>query len=142
MASRAELIMQALVTALTVPPMTSVPAASVFRDLDSAISSGFPAIVIEEGNEPAPGLSVISRAARELDFRVSVLIKGSSPYSLADAPLIEAYDRIMADRTLAGKAQEIVEGETSRERAVLEKPVAVVTKTFTVRYRTAETSLL
>lgn len=142
MASRVEAIMQALVTALTVPAMTSVPAASVFRDLDSAISSGFPAIVIEEGNEPAPGLGVISRAARELEFRLSVLIKGSAPYSLADAPLIEAYNRVMADRTLGGKAQEIVEGETTRERAVLEKPVAVVTKTFMVRYRTAETSLL
>jgi hypothetical protein len=61
---------------------------------------------------------------------------------LADAPLIEAYNRIMADTTMGGKAMNIVEGETTRERAVLEKPVAVVTKTFTVRYHTAGASLI
>lgn len=142
MSSRVELIMAALVTALTVPAMNSVPAASVHRDLDSAISAGFPAVVVEEGNEPAPGRDIISRAARELEVHLRILIKGSSPYALADAPMIEAYNRIMADGTLGGLAMEIVEGETARERAVLERPVAVVTKTFTVRYRTAETSLL
>lgn len=141
--SRVESIMVALLAKLTAAPaMTSVAATSIFRDLDSAIASGFPALVLEEGNEPEPGLQVVSRAARELEFRLHVLIKGSAPYSLADAPLVEAYDRLMADRTLGGIAQEIVEGETTRERSVLEKPVAIVTKNFTVRFRTAETSLL
>lgn len=141
--SRVEAIMVALLAKLTATPaMSSVAATSIYRDLDSAIASGFPALVLEEGNEAAPGLSVVSKAARELEFRLHVLIKGSAPYSLADAPLIEAYDRLMADRTLGGLAQEIVEGETTRERTILEKPVAIVTKNFTVRFRTAETSLL
>lgn len=140
--SRVESIMVALLAKLTAPAMTSVAADSIYRDLDSAIAGGFPALVLEEGDEPTPGLSVISKAARELEFRLHVLIKGSAPYSLADAPLIEAYDRLMADRTLGGLTQEIIEGATTRERTMLEKPVAIVTKNFTVRFRTAETSLL
>ncbi len=140
--SRVERIMTAMLTALTAPTMTAVPAASVFRDLDSALDSELPAIVIEEGGEPAPDLSVIQRAGRHLNVRVAVLIKGTLPFSLADAALIESFDRIMADRTLAGLAMNIEEGETKRERAMLEKPVAIVTKDFIVHFRTDETSLL
>lgn len=140
--SRVESIMVALLAKLTAPEMTSVDAASVYRDLTSAVGEGFPALVLEEGYEPKPGLGVVSRAARELEFRLIVLIKDSDPYSKADAPLIEAYDRIMADRTLGGLTQGIEEGETTRERTVLEKPVGMVTKNFIARFRTAETSLL
>jgi len=142
MSSRVEQIMVALVAKLTAPTMTSVPVAQVYRDIDSALASGFPAIVIEEGNEAAPGIDVVSKAARTLEVRMHVLIKGSAPYSLADAPMIELYDRIFADRTLGGLVQNIIEGDTTRERAMLEKPVAIVTKNLTMQYRTAETSLL
>lgn len=140
--SKVEQIMSALLTALTVPAMTAVPAASVFRDLDSALDNELPAIVIEEGDEPAPDISVISLAGRYLNVRVAVLIKGTLPFSLADAALIESYNRIIADRTLGGLAINIAEGETKRERAMLEKPVAIVTKDFIVHFRTSETSLL
>lgn len=143
MSSRVESIMVALLAKLTATPaMTSVAATSIYRDLDSAIAAGFPALVLEEGDEDPPGLAIVSRASRSLEFRLHVLIKGSAPYTLADAPLVEAYDRIMADRTLGGLTQEIIEGATTRERAMLEKPVAIVTKNFVARFRTAETSLL
>lgn len=131
-----------LVDKLTGPPMGTIPDTSVFRNFDSALNSELPAVLIEEGDEPTPDLTHVSLADRRLNVRVSVLIKGDQSYQFADEPLVEVYDRIMKDRTISGLALDLVEGPTKRERMMLEKPVAIITKNFIVRYRTAEDSLL
>jgi hypothetical protein len=142
MASRAEQIMQAVVVALTVPPMTSVAAANVYRDLTHAIDRAVTtAIAVEEGDEPEPDLSVLSIAYRQMEVRISAIAKGASGSAGADAPMVEAFGRLMASQTLGGLAQRITEGETRREREALEKEVAVFTKTYRIEYRTGETSL-
>lgn len=143
MASRVEQMVVYLYNKLTAPgAMISVLSSSVFRDLDSALNSELPAIVLEEGDESAPELPALGIANRFLTVRLMILIKGELPYSLADVPLIEAYDLIMSDRTVNNMAIDLTEGETKRERAMLEQPVAIVSKEFVIEFRTDETSLL
>ena len=142
MPSRAEQIAQAIQAALTVPPMVSVPAAQVYRDLDRALAADVPAaLVVESGDESPPDLAVLGIAYRTLTVRVIALAKGASPATVADAPLLEAYARILADRTLGGLAVDITEGETQRQTNVMETGVAAVAKHYQVLYRTAATSL-
>ncbi|SFJ04374.1 hypothetical protein [Nitrosomonas sp. Nm34] len=143
MASRVEQMMGYLYAKLAASgAMTTIASSSVFRDLDSALNGELPAVVIEEGDELTPELPALGIANRQLTIRLMILIKGSAPYSLADAPLIEAYNLIMSDRTVNNMAIDLTEGETRRTRGMLEKPVAIVSKEFVIQFRTDETSLL
>ena len=108
MSSKAEQIAQALVTALTVPEMSSVPAARVYRELEDAIRSDlFPAIVIELANEPDPVSVLIGVKDRMVDAEVIVLAAGAGRNAAADSAAVEAYNRIFADRTIGGLAIEV-----------------------------------
>ena len=40
---------------------------------------------------------------RFVDVRVTTIAKGASPYTAADAALVESHARVMADRTLGGR---------------------------------------
>ena len=142
MPSRAESIMQAVMHCLTSPAMTSVPADQVYRDITRAIDSAKTvAIAVEEGDETAPDKSLLGIAYRRLEVRVAALAKGQAATTLADAPMLESFNRIMADRSLGGLVIDIEEGETTRQREALEKEVAVFTKTYFITYRTGEGSL-
>lgn len=139
MTSRAEAIADALEVAFTVPPMTAVPAARVFRERDAALRSAlFPAVVVELGDEQAPQSVLISKKDRFLDVLVTVL---AASYSAGDAALVETFGRIFADRTLGGIALDVVEGETSRDTESAGELAATTRKRYTVHYRTAESSM-
>lgn len=142
MTSKAERITAAIHTALTVPAMTSVPAARVYRDLHGALQVDLlPAIAVETGDEIEPAHRARGFKVRELDVLVIVLARGTSPYTVADAALVEAHARVMADRTLGGLALGVQEGITRRERADAEQQIAAITKTYRVQYHTTETSI-
>ena len=120
--------------------MSSVPAARVFRDLHGALQSELlPAIAIETGDEPDPVRVVIGAKERSVDIRVTVLAAGG--YVAADAAVLEAFGRVMAEPTLGGLAFEADEGQTRRDRDDGERQVVAVTKTWRFQYRTAEDSL-
>lgn len=140
MPSRAEAIADALHAALTVPPLASVPPARVFRDLEGALAcEHLPALVIETGDEPPPTRPVIGHRQRRTALDVTVLAAGG--YQAADAALVEAYGRLMADPTLSGLAFELEEGATRRQRHDGERHLVAVAKEFVAQYRTAENSL-
>lgn len=140
MTSKAERIADALHAALSSPAMTSVPPARVFRDLHGALQSELlPAIAIETGDEPEPVRAVIGAKERVVDVRVTVLASGS--YLAADAALVEAFARVMADPTLGGLVFEADEGQTRRDREEGERQLVAVTKTWRCQYRTADDSL-
>lgn len=142
MTSLAERITAAVYTALTVPTMSSVPAARVFRDLQGAISSTeLPAIAVETGDEPEPMRSVIGHKMRAVEVRVTVLASGASPFSAADPALVESFNRLAAAPTLGGLAFEFSEGSTNREREGAEQNVGAVTKTYVYQFRTTEGSI-
>jgi len=140
--SKAEQIAQALVTALTVPAMTSVPAARVYRELEDAIRSElFPALVLELNGEPDPVSVLIGVKDRVVDADVIVLAAGSNRNADADSATVEAFGRIFADRTLGGLAIEVLEGPTRRERDTVGESMLAITKSYRIEYRTGESSL-
>lgn len=142
MTSKAEAITQAVVSALTVPPMTSVPAARVYRDLHGAMQADdLPAIAVETGDEDTPDRRTTRHKLRWLDLQVTVVARGASPYTAGDAALVEAFGRVFADRSLGGLAMEVLEGPTRRERSPAEQQVGAVTKTYRIQYTTLEESL-
>lgn len=142
MSSKAESIIDAVEAALTVPTMTAVPTARVYRDMTDALDTGlYPAIVLELGNEGEPERLLIGYKMRTLDVSLTVLATGTNAYTAADAAVVEAFNRLAADATLGGLAFEFDEGETIRERDGAAQNVASVTKLYRFKFRTTEGSL-
>jgi hypothetical protein len=145
--SAAEDIVTELIHLLKVPPLSAVPAASVYRDLmDARSSAHLPCIALETGDEPAPVRNLIGLKDRRVEVEVTVLAKGSTPYQQADAAVVELTQRILgaprvAGMVLNGLALDILEGPTRRQREGLSEDLAAVTKTFVVEYRTPEGSI-
>lgn len=122
--------------------LSGVSGVTIHRDIVRAIDRAEQlALVVEHGDEPAPQVEFIGTTERAVEINVSVVAKGSAPYSRADAPLLAAHNLIMADRSLGGLALDINEGPATRQRDALEREVGVITKTYTVAYRTASDSL-
>lgn len=142
MTSKVEQIMQAIVVLMTVPPMTSVAAGDVHRDVERAIDKSVTtALAIEEGDEPEPNRAFIGLAMRKVDVRITAIAKGAGAMTAADAPSVEAHNRLFADLSLGGLVADIQEADTVRQREALEKPVAAITRTYRIEYRTSNNSL-
>lgn len=142
MTSKAEQITAAVVTALTVPTMSSVPAARVFRDLHGALGSALlPAIAVETGDESEPVRVTIGHKMRSVEIRVSVLASGSNPFSAADAAVVESFNRLAAIPTLGGLAFEFDEGPVVRLREDAEQNTCRVDRTYVYKFRTTEASI-
>jgi hypothetical protein len=139
--SKAELIAQAIVTLLTVPPLSGMTAQDVLRDpLDAIDSATFPKITVETGNEDVPTSHVLGIKNRAVEIHVSVLTAGATPLVSADPIASEAAGRILAAPTLGGLSYDLDEGPTLRATNDLGEGTARITMTFQVRYRTTETS--
>lgn len=147
MTSAAHDIVSEIVNVLKNPAMDAVPASAIYRDLmDARRSAHMPCIAVELGDEDAPVRNLIGFKDRRLTVDVTVLAAGSDPYGQADAAMVEAFYRIMSAATpggeiLSGRALDIVEGPTRRQREGMAEDLAAVTKTYTVEYRTQEGSL-
>ena len=112
MSTLAEQIAVAVVTAMTTPAMSSVPAARVFRDPDDALRSEImPCIVVEMGDEPSPREVLIGRQDREVET-------------------------LEIDRTLGGLALNIIEGPVQRISETSGDRLASVTRLLGIEYRT------
>lgn len=142
MTTRAEAIAAHVADLMRTPAMTSVAAIDVYRSLGRALDAETTtALVIEPGDEPEPSGEIVGFEVRRLELRVIAIAKGAEPDTLADAPLLEAHNRLLTDPTLGGLAMRIDEGATKRERADLDRPAAAITKSYIVTYRTEGTSL-
>jgi hypothetical protein len=148
MASAAEDIVSQIITTLTSPAMTSVPAANVYRDiLDARRADQMPCVCVEAGDEDAPIRALIGRKDRKIDIQITVLAKGTNPYAQADAAVVETHARLFASPIVGGEilnglALDILEGPTRRNRDGMDEDIAAVTKTYTIEYRTAEDSIV
>lgn len=143
--TRAEDIAREMVKSLTDPAMASVPAANVYRDLIGALQAGkaesMPAVVIEVGNEEAPDELVIGRVMRAVYIDVHALQAGPDAASAVDAIALEAYNRIVQSAGLKAMVFELSEGAVTRENGVAGSRIALVTRTWRVRYSTAAASI-
>ena len=142
MASVAEQIADAVVAKLTVPPMSTVPAARVFRDVMRARrATELPAVAVETGDEVSPVRSLITKKDRRIEIQVSFIAKGDSPYTQCDPALVESHGRIIADLSLGGLAMDILEGPTYRTRDGVDSDYGEVKKTYVIEYRTDEAAI-
>lgn len=140
MPSRAESIAQAVVAALTTPPMVSVAPASVYRDMRGALSAPqLPAIAVETGNEPQPVRTNVRDLLRTVEIRVTVLAAGQG-YGVADDAHVESAARLLAAPTLGG-AWDVVEGPVVRERDEADQQRIAITHTYLYQYRTTDGSI-
>jgi hypothetical protein len=141
MTSKAEQIAQAIITRLTVPPLTGMTAAEVLRDpLDALDSADYPLLCVELGDESPPTRPVTGAKQRSVLVHVSVLANGATPLVAADPIATEAAGRILAAPELGGLAIDTLEGATERIKDELGEGSAKITMTFQVVYRTTETS--
>jgi len=108
-----------------------------FRDRWEALARDeMPAIVIQPQSED-PQINAIPYSDRALSFSLDILISGRPLSVLADPIRVSAHALLMADRTLGGLAQDIVEGTAqwdaeSGEIGVLRIPYRVKFRTRTV----------
>lgn len=140
MAITADLIAAAVLDRLTVPAMASVPASSVYDDLEDALAAKhLPAVAVEAGDESEPEPAAIGLLDRALDVRVTVLAKADR--AAAAAALEESFGRLVADRSLGGLALLMDEGPTERDVADKNDRLRAITKTYRYTYRTALNAL-
>jgi hypothetical protein len=134
MTSRREQILSAIATALAT---TDGVSGRVFRSRVEAFSRNeAPAIIIEPGPDRAQTYS-ICKLDWTLDVLVVVHTRGQIPDQLADPILVDAHDKLMADRTLGGLAIDIVPTLSDPQRDKADLTSLWQVNTYQVRYRTA-----
>jgi len=141
-ASIAHQIVQAVSVKLTTPEMTSVIAVNVRTEpiFPADVESGT-ALNIELGNEGPANLDLIGVKGRATELKLIAIASGSSAVVNADAVIVEAHARLMADETLGGLCFDMVELDTVRENAASGKRLSIIEKTYLVNYRTSDASL-
>jgi len=134
MTSRREQILSAIATALAT---TDGVSGRVYRSRVEAFSRNeAPAIIIEPGPDRAQTYS-ICKLDWTLDILVVVHTRGQIPDQLADPILVDAHDKLMADRTLGGLAIDIVPTLSDPQRDKADLTSLWQVNTYQVRYRTA-----
>jgi hypothetical protein len=133
-ASHREQILSAIATALATADGVS---GRVYRSRVEAFSRNeAPAIIIEPGPDRAQTYS-ICKLDWTLDVLVVVHTRGQIPDQLADPILVDAHDKLMADRTLGGLAIDIVPTLSDPQRDKADLTSLWQVNTYQVRYRTA-----
>ena len=141
MSSKALQIRDAVITALSTPALTGIGAGGVSVDPDYAFEArDLPVVAVYLGDETT-SVVMIGAEDHTLTLTVRIISKGSDAFANGDAILVLAHARIVADRTLGGKALDVQSMGIRRSRDVLEVPVAVAEMDYAVDYRTTETSL-
>ena len=141
MSSKALHIRDAVITALSTPALTGIGAGGVSVDPDYAFEArDLPVVAVYLGDETT-SVVMIGADDHTLTLTVRIISKGSDAFANGDAILVLAHARIVADRTLGGKALDVRSMGIRRSRDVLEVPVAVAEMDYAVDYRTTETSL-
>lgn len=149
MTTRALQIRDAITALLTASTCGGVPPERIHKDIAYALDAGaanLPSIVVELGHESAQR-GALGRMDRTVQVTVTVLsgaTKGvgeADAATNADAPLAEAYRRIVSDVTLGGLAFDVIDGGITRDRDELDKPVMLTRITYDVSYNTNDLSL-
>lgn len=137
MTTRALAIRNAILVKLRASPVAGIPSARVYADLRQALNSALlPAIVVDLGDEPTP-VREYGKRGRSVSIIVSILADGADPYTSIDPIRVAAHGLIMLDKTLGGLCNTIEEGDTSRTRADLDRPIGSLITVYTVPYTTA-----
>tara|TARA_R100000654_G_scaffold37742_1_gene63311 strand:- start:1100 stop:1528 length:429 start_codon:yes stop_codon:yes gene_type:complete len=115
----------------------------IFRSRVEAFTrSETPAIVIEPiSDTPQDSQNFFDKINYELKIRVSVIVRGSTPDSIADPTIESLHTKILNDVTLGGLSFDIKPSTTSFEILEADEPAGVISCEFDIEYRTGYNSL-
>ena len=138
MASKRELILQRMVTALA---GSAGVGSRIYRSRVVPLARGeAPAIVVEPVGDTCEQ-DTLGTLMWTMQVRVAVIVRGDVPDQLADAVMVDVHAKLMSDTTLGGYVVDILPTAVSFEMMEADQPAGVVSAEFAVKYRTALTSL-
>jgi len=94
-----------------------------------------PAIVVEPVTD-RQNQNTLSQLRDELTVRVSVIVRGLVPDSVADPIVKELHSKIMADTSLGGLCYELLPSGTGFELLETDSNSGIVSLDFIIQYRT------
>ncbi len=134
MTTKREDILAAIRTALT---DTTGVGTRIYRSRVEAVTRAeSPALVVE----PLTDTPVQNTALPTLDWtlrvRISVIVRGATPDSVADPTIQSLHAKLMADLTLGGEAIDVQPAQTTFNFFEADNPAGVIFCEYDVRYRT------
>ena len=140
MATKRERILAAIKTNLT---GTVNVGTRIFRSRVEAFTRAeTPAIVIEPiSDTPQDTQSFNDKVRYELKIRVSVIVRGSTPDSVADPTIESLHTKVLNDPSLGGLSIDIRPSTTTFELLEADEAAGVISCEFDIDYQTAYNSL-
>ena len=140
MATKRERILAAIKTNLT---STVGVGTRIFRSRVEAFTRAeTPAIVIEPiSDTPQDTQSFNNKVRYELKIRVSVIVRGSTPDSVADPTIESLHTKVLNDPSLGGLSIDIRPSTTTFELLEADEAAGVISCEFDIDYQTAYNSL-
>tara|TARA_R100000231_G_scaffold110602_1_gene81987 strand:+ start:263 stop:691 length:429 start_codon:yes stop_codon:yes gene_type:complete len=140
MATKRERILAAIKTNLT---NTVGVGTRIFRSRVEAFTRAeTPAIVIEPiSDTPQDTQSFNNKVRYELKIRVSVIVRGSTPDSVADPTIESLHTKVLNDPSLGGLSIDIRPSTTTFELLEADEAAGVISCEFDIDYQTAYNSL-
>tara|TARA_E500000331_G_scaffold358220_1_gene423482 strand:+ start:15552 stop:15974 length:423 start_codon:yes stop_codon:yes gene_type:complete len=138
MATKRESILQAVMNALT---GTTGVGTRIYRNRSEPLARNETPALMVTSELDTPEEHVLGIHTRELDFTLSVFVRGNSPESLADPVVESMHSKIMADTTLGGLALDLNAGPTKFDFIEADMPAGIVSSRYTITYRTQVNSL-
>lgn len=134
MASKTELILQAIATALA---GTTNVGTRIWRSRVEAMGrSETPALVIEPVLINYTQLTSLPTLDSRLKVRITVIVRGTVPDQIADPTVLSMHSRLMADLTLGGLAIDIQPSQTTFNLIEADQPAGLISCEYDVLYRT------
>jgi|TARA_Y100000816_G_scaffold241566_1_gene188396 hypothetical protein len=134
MTTKRESIMARLLTVLA---NTTGVSTRIYRSRTVPLTRGeSPALILEPVSDTIEQNTSLPTLDHFLTVRVSVIVRGDIPDSVADATVESLHSKIMADLTVNNLAIDIQPSDTSFELLDADQPGGVIGVEYIVRYRT------
>ena len=122
---------------LTVLANTTGVSTRIYRSRTVPLTRGeSPALILEPVSDTIEQNTSLPTLDHFLTVRVSVIVRGDIPDSVADATVESLHSKIMADLTVNNLAIDIQPSDTSFELLDADQPGGVIGVEYIVRYRT------
>ena len=140
MASKREDILDAIKTALA---NTTGVSTRIYRSRTLPLEqrTQLPALLISWNNDAVEQTTSLPKLDWSLSVVLTVLSSGSVPDSQADATVVSAHSKMMADLTLGGNCIDVEPGNVTFEAIDGDSPIGAVNMEYIIRYRTTTTDL-
>ena len=140
MASKREDILDAIKTALA---NTTGVSTRIYRSRTLPLEqrTQLPALLISWNNDAVEQTTSLPKLDWSLSVVLTVLSSGSVPDEQADATVVSAHSKMMADLTLGGNCIDVEPGNVTFEAIDGDSPIGSVNMEYIIRYRTTTTDL-